>query len=175
MKDTHEIIKCPACGTPMEKIYIQSAQCNIDVCLNGCGGIFFDNYEFKKMDEKHEDIKELEQAMQGKEFNRVDLTKDRYCPKCGAKMMKNFIDVNHEIETDTCYECGSVFLDNNELFDIRKQYNTEEDRANAFNRAFLKQHSEELLNLEAESKERESRRSPMYKFYRNVIAKYLDL
>ncbi len=54
--DTLETIKCPACGKEMEKVFIPSEGINIDICTNGCGGIFFDNREFDKFNEGHEDI-----------------------------------------------------------------------------------------------------------------------
>ena len=53
MSDTKEIISCPACQTDMKKIYIANVDKNIDFCPN-CGGLYFDNREFKKFDEKHE-------------------------------------------------------------------------------------------------------------------------
>jgi len=28
----------------------------VDVCQNGCGGIWFDNFELEKVDEKHETL-----------------------------------------------------------------------------------------------------------------------
>ena len=32
----------------MEKIFISDANINVDICLNGCGGILFDNRELEK-------------------------------------------------------------------------------------------------------------------------------
>jgi Zn-finger nucleic acid-binding protein len=48
MGDTEEIIKCPACDNEMQKIFITDKGINIDVCSNGCGGIFFDNKEIQE-------------------------------------------------------------------------------------------------------------------------------
>ena len=56
MADTLDKLACPACGEEMKKIYMQEAGVNIDLCLNGCGGIFFDNREFEKFDEPDENI-----------------------------------------------------------------------------------------------------------------------
>ena len=49
--DTLETIKCPACGKEMEKVFIKSEGINIDICTEGCGGIFFDNREFDTFNE----------------------------------------------------------------------------------------------------------------------------
>ena len=56
MADTLQKIKCPACGREMEKVFIPSEGINLDICTQGCGGIFFDNRELDKFDEKDEDI-----------------------------------------------------------------------------------------------------------------------
>ena len=66
--DTLETIKCPACGKDMEKIFIKSEGINIDICTKGCGGIFFDNREFKKFDEQHENLDEIIQAAENNTF-----------------------------------------------------------------------------------------------------------
>lgn len=52
MGDTEEIIKCPACDNEMQKIFITDKGINIDVCSNGCGGIFFDNKEIQEFSDK---------------------------------------------------------------------------------------------------------------------------
>ena len=51
MVDNLEEIACPACGKKMHKVFMTEQNLNIDVCLDGCGGIYFDNREFKKFDE----------------------------------------------------------------------------------------------------------------------------
>ena len=48
MSDNKQTINCPACGKEMVKVFDKEKGINIDICLNGCGGIFFDNREFEK-------------------------------------------------------------------------------------------------------------------------------
>ena len=43
MSDTAKTIKCPACGMEMVKIFDPGINMSVDVCVNGCGGIFFDD------------------------------------------------------------------------------------------------------------------------------------
>lgn len=131
MFDNDEIINCPACGEKMEKIYVDSARVYVDVCLNGCGGIYFDNREFKKMDEKSENIDSLLEALKDKEFAPVDETAQRKCPVCGAIMHKNYSSIKKEIQVDDCYACGGKFLDNGELSKIRNEYGTDSERLSA--------------------------------------------
>lgn len=130
MVDNADItINCPACGKEMHKIYMPEQGVNLDVCVDGCGGIYFDNREFNKFDENHEDITPLVKAFENKTFIGVDTTVQRECPVCGNIMVKNFASPKKEVQVDECYSCGGKFLDHNELEIIRAQYNTEEERA----------------------------------------------
>ncbi len=129
MADNKNIINCPACGTEMVKIFMPDQNINLDVCVNGCGGIYFDNREFKQFDEQHENIDKIVEALKDKTFIEVDQTKTRICPVCGANMVKNYSSVKREIEIDECYFCGGKFLDNDELVKIREEYPTEAERS----------------------------------------------
>ncbi len=128
MKDTYENLICPACGTPMKKIYINNKDLFLDVCLDGCGGIWFDNRELQKFDEKAEDITAIKNAYAGKTFKKIDKTVDRKCPKCHKNMVKNSVSAKQEISIDECYFCGGKFFDYQELEQMRNQYNSDEER-----------------------------------------------
>lgn len=121
MADTQKIINCPACGTEMVKIFMPEQNINLDVCVNGCGGIYFDNREFQKFNEGHENIDPVINALQDKTFKEVDQRKPRICPVCGANMVKNHSSNSRKIEIDECYFCGGKFLDNGELIKIREE------------------------------------------------------
>ena len=122
-------IECPACGKTMKKVYMKEQGIYLDVCSEGCGGIYFDNREFKKFDEPHEDISPLKEVLDGKKFKKVYESEKRFCPVCGMPMVKNYASARHEIEVDDCYGCGGKFLDYKEIDKIRAQYNTEKERA----------------------------------------------
>ena len=128
MADTLKPIKCPACGNTMEKIFIPSAGINLDICTDGCGGIYFDNREFGMFDESNEDISKILEKVQGKKFAKVNEEMTRVCPNCGAKMVKNHSSINQAIEVDDCYSCGGKFLDNSELQKIRQEYQNNDER-----------------------------------------------
>jgi hypothetical protein len=128
MADTLKILKCPACGKEMEKVYIPSQGINLDVCTNGCGGIYFDNREFKYFDEQNEDISIILEKLKDKTFTKVSDKDTRFCPNCGAKMIKNHSSIKQTIEVDDCYTCGGKFLDNGELVKIRQEYENNNER-----------------------------------------------
>lgn len=129
MADTFKTLKCPACQKEMIKIFIPSEGVNVDVCLNGCGGIYFDNREFSHFDEQHENIEEILEATKDKSFDKVNEYFPRSCPVCGARMVKNFASPKREVQIDECYKCGGKFLDNGELQKIRAEYKTQEERS----------------------------------------------
>ncbi len=127
--DNNLDLNCPACGKPMKKVYLPKIDIHLDVCTNGCGGIYFDTREFKKVDEQHEDITVLTEILDNKEFKKVDENKTRICPVCNNIMVKNFSSAKHQIQVDDCYHCGGKFLDHLELERIRAEYLTEHERA----------------------------------------------
>lgn len=128
MADNYEFIKCPACGKIMKKVFLENQGFIVDICLDGCGGIWLDTRELKKIDEKSEDITPISEAKKGREFIKVDTTMDRDCPICHKPMVKNHVSAKQEITIDECYTCGGKFFDHSELEAMRKQYNSDDER-----------------------------------------------
>lgn len=118
MADTKKIINCPACDCEMKKIVVPEVNTCIDICIDGCGGIFFDNRELEKFDEPHENADEILKAVEGRTFKSVDTEGVRSCPVCGIQMTKMGA-ANGNVEIDVCNQCGGKFLDNGELQKIR--------------------------------------------------------
>ena len=138
MADTRTTINCPACGTQMKKIFIPETGIHVDICLDGCGGIYFDNREFKAFDEQAELLNEVILEAESSTFNiNIDRDALRICPGCGAKMVKNPTSIKGGIIIDDCYTCGGKFLDHGELTKIRAEYATEKERSEAAIQALL--------------------------------------
>lgn len=120
MTDTkHYIMDCPACGKQMKKVFIENANINVDICTEGCGGIFFDNRELEKFDEEHENADEIFEALKGKEYTPTDENEVRICPICDTPMVK--LGGKNSTQIDVCNLCGGKFLDNGELQKIREE------------------------------------------------------
>lgn len=139
MADTHTKINCPACGKEMKKIFITELGFNIDICADGCGGIYLDNREFQKIDEQHEHVDQIIQDLENADFSHVQIDENavRVCPVCGTNMVKNPTSVKGDIIIDECYNCGGKFLDHGELTRIREEFATEKERSEAAIKAFL--------------------------------------
>jgi len=63
MADTLKTITCLVCNNEMEKLYIKGTNFNIDICLNGCGGMFFDNRELEKFNKLEENKDKILQVI----------------------------------------------------------------------------------------------------------------
>lgn len=172
MKDTKETLICPACGEKMEKIKAPESDFYIDICTNGCGGMYFDNRELEKLDEKSENVDFIFEALKGKTFKPATNNDVRICPACGSNMVKNFASTKREIEIDCCYTCGGKFLDYGELEKLRNQYETEADRSDDFMEDFMKIHGAELKKTEMEANKLASERSFFRKMFLSVYEKF---
>lgn len=159
MNDTIETIKCPACGKDMHKILMSESRTCLDVCLDGCGGIFFDGQELKHFDENKESIDELTDALKNRTFQQVDETQTRICPVCGNKMVKNNVSIKKEIVIDECYNCGGKFFDHGELTKMRNQYATEEERRQDLLSATYKDFGMKIEQMEIQNQINKAKRS----------------
>lgn len=119
MPDSYQTLRCPACGNVMKKIFIPALGINIDICTEGCGGLYFDCKELQ-MFQKGSDagMEEINEALAGRTYTPVAEDQVRVCPSCATKMVKTFIK-GLNVQVDTCYNCGGVFLDYGELDSIR--------------------------------------------------------
>ena len=169
MADNFKTIKCPACQNEMVKVFIPEQGINIDICLNGCGGIYFDNREFQFFDEPHENIDKIVEALEGKHFIETDESLPRTCPVCGARMTKNFGSIKKQIQVDECYACGGKFLDKGELEKIRAEYTTEAERSADILKEVYSTIGSEIIELEKENEELKGKRSCLKKLFDRLI------
>jgi len=145
-------MKCPACSSTLQEV--EAGEIKVDVCRNGCGGVWFDNFEFKKVDEQHESTGESLLEIDRNPNVTVDYSVKRQCPRCEDQpMLKHFVSAKREVEVDECPACGGIWLDTGELRSIRAQYATEEERAAAANEYFQSVFGEELAAMKSKSEE----------------------
>lgn len=118
MADTLEKIICPGCGKEMKKIFLNGQNVYIDICLDGCGGILFDNREFEKCDDSFENVNALKEAVENKTFEKTDDSAIRTCSICNTPMVKMGAGKGN-VKIDYCNVCGAKYLDHGELETIR--------------------------------------------------------
>ncbi len=117
---------CPVCkNTMVEKDF---GGVMVDVCANGCKGMWFDWLELSKLDETHEGAGQaLAEALMSERVK--DDGRDRIaCPKCQKPMLPHLYQSSKEVTVDECYLCGGFFLDAGELKIIKESFMSEEER-----------------------------------------------
>lgn len=119
--DCLETLNCPACNKALYKIFLPELNFNIDLCIDGCGGVFFDNREFEKMRTPDVNISTLNDLVNQREYIKIASSLPRVCSTCGTKMLKTKVGKGL-VEIDVCPVCGAKFLDANELEAIREAY-----------------------------------------------------
>ena len=94
----------------------------VDVCQDGCGGIWFDAFELQQVDEQNEVAGEPLLHIRRDERIVVDPLRKRECPRCaGMKLHRHFFSAKRRIEVDECPNCGGYWLDAGELAQIRAE------------------------------------------------------
>src|SRR6185312_14840058 len=118
-------MKCPVCQKNMSEQDFGGVK--VDVCRDGCKGIWFDCFELSKLDEKNEGVgNALQEALhypRVNDENRGNLT----CPKCEKSMHRHLYKSDKEVNVDECYNCGGFFLDSGELTEIREHHMSEQE------------------------------------------------
>ncbi len=164
-------MKCPACTNAMTEVKLQDIA--VDVCQDGCGGVWFDWFELKKVDEPHEAIGEdLMHVARGADVT-LQAEGKRACPRCeGMPMLKHFASVKRDVQVDECPNCAGYFLDYGELNAIRDQFETENDRKEAAEAIFADMFDEGLDQLHAESEEKAERAQGLARMFRFLLPSY---
>ena len=113
-------MRCPVCNNGLT-LY-PTGSITVDVCAGGCGGIWFDAFELKKVDETNEPVAgELLSLTKDRDV-KIDTTKRLFCPRCAEMaMMRHFFSARRRTMVDECPNCGGFWLDAGELGDVREE------------------------------------------------------
>jgi Zn-finger nucleic acid-binding protein len=164
-------MECPACGHALTEITVGGLA--VDVCRGGCGGIWFDQLELKKVDEPHESLGEALLAIERDPSVVVDFERRRTCPRCiGQVMMRHYFSIRRQIEVDECPRCAGFFLDAGELQAIREQFSSEGDKDAAAQAAFSDQFAPQLQAMRAESEKKAARARSVARLFRFILPSY---
>lgn len=164
-------MKCPACGNAMKEIQVQDIA--VDVCEGGCGGVWFDWFELKKVDEPHEAPGEVLLNVTRDESVVVNPNAKRACPRCdGQTMWRHFASVNREVAVDECPKCAGFFLDYGELNAIRDQFATEDERSEAAEELMAQMFDGELAKLEQASDDQLEKSRRLAHMFRFLLPSY---
>jgi len=136
---------CPACQTVMQRENFGIAF--VDVCGDGCRGIWFDGGELARLDHERKGAgPALREALKAAATEAVE--RPIRCPRCDVEMDTLAYELHQEVEIDSCPDCAGVFLDAGELAAIRSREWTADERkrvrARSWRRRRRKRRREEL-------------------------------
>lgn len=164
-------MNCPACGHGLSPI--TTADLTVDACVDGCGGIWFDQFELKKVDEAHEAAGEALLSIPRQPDREVNREKRYSCPKCpDIVMMRHYSSAKRQVVVDDCPNCGGVWLDEGELAAIRGEFASEAERTQR-NEAYLDEAlSGHVRELSAESSAQLERAQRFARMFRYLCPSY---
>lgn len=146
-------MQCPACDNALRPITVGTL--TVDACDGGCGGLWFDAFELKKVDETHESAGEDLLNLRRDPSVQVDHDQRRSCPKCPSiVMMRHYTSPKKLVLVDQCPGCGGYWLDAGELAALRSEHSSEVERDQAMRERLSEMFDPLLETASAERKER---------------------
>src|SRR6266571_4459582 len=96
-------MNCPACGTAMTEMTAGDA--NVQACKGGCGGLWFDEWQLRKVDQPDQ--------------------------SAGEALLHIEQNAAVKLDPDERPKCEGLFLDPGELAEIRSDYRSDDERRKA--------------------------------------------
>ena len=118
---------CPSCNNILSAF--NAGNIIVDICKNGCGGIWFDRGELFKVDNSQESEGLLLLNIKKASQEKLNFNPEKFCPICeGVKMRTHFYSPKQNAEVDECDKCGGIWLDDSELEKIRVLFANDEEK-----------------------------------------------
>lgn len=153
----NRILNCPACNNTLTPC--DTGSITVDICINGCGGIWFDRGELNKIDNGEETEGLVLYGIEKSPDVKVDSNAEKFCPVCkDKKMAKHSYSPKQNIEIDQCDICGGIWLDDCELEKIRELFKNDGEKQ-AYEKVFVTNLCNQLIN---EAEETNRKNAPWY-------------
>jgi uncharacterized protein len=128
-------MRCPACSRTLTAVTISSV--TVDVCREGCAGVWFDQGELGSLDAATEDERRILGELTSRPTISVDASRRYRCPKCpDSVLMRHFFSAKRAVTVDECPTCAGIWLDSGELQWIRAEDESEPARKRAARLSF---------------------------------------
>ena len=119
-------MKCPVCSNELHEYNAGSIQ--VDICRDGCSGIWLDKSELEKCDEYDEPFPQDLLRIRKIANVVIDYNKVRSCPRCASQTLTRVVlDPEIRFEIDLCPKCKGNWLDIGELENIRRKQKKESE------------------------------------------------
>lgn len=161
---------CPACGKALSEF--EAGGLKVDICRDGCGGVWFDWFELSKVDEPSEEVGNALLAL-CPQTGVTPGSAQRQCPRCaGQPMQRHYFSVRRQVQVDECPACGGFWLDAGELGRIRALFASEESAREAAQVLFAGLVEEHFAGERAASEERLRRARRFAHLFRFLCPSY---
>lgn len=111
-------MECPVCHHPLAEF--DAGEFQVDICRDGCSGMWFDQGEFEKCTSHERPFPEELLRVNRAPNVLIDRSKPRHCPKCSHSQMGRIeLDPEINFEVDYCEGCHGYWLDVGELGHLR--------------------------------------------------------
>jgi Zn-finger nucleic acid-binding protein len=142
----------------------------VDVCKGGCGGMWFDQLELKRLDEPLESAGQILLDIEVDPGVSVDRSERRQCPKCDdITLMRFFYSPRQQVEVDHCAGCGGHWLDLGELRGVRSLYPSDAEREAHLEQIIQEMWGDELAAAEKRAEEAAGKKSIVRKMFEFIV------
>lgn len=113
-------MKCPVCSRGL--VEYSAGSFTVEICRDGCSGIWFDKAELEKCDQHHEPFPTDLLRLRKNASVVIDRNKERDCPRCSSNQVleRILLDPETRFEIDRCPRCEGNWLDIGELDRMRR-------------------------------------------------------
>src|SRR4051812_44106043 len=123
-------MRCPACNRTLAAVTIVSV--TVDVCREGCAGVWFDQGELRSLAGLTEDERRILFELTNRPTVIVQTSPTYRCPKCpDSVLMRHFFSATSAVTVDECPTCAGIWLDSGKFQQISAEDRSDEARNRA--------------------------------------------
>jgi len=126
---------------------IAAGDVKVQTCKGGCGGLWFDEWTLRKVDQPDQSAGESLLNIPQNASVKVDQSQRRKCPRDSVVMMRHFWSVKRDVVVDECPQCEGMFLDPGELTGIRADYKSDAERHKAAEAYYSEMFDQQLAGM----------------------------
>lgn len=162
---------CPSCTSLLTSFEVGGV--HLDICAGGCGGIWFDQGELRRLDEPHEVVDDWLWQIETNALLNIDFERRRRCPRCiETLMLRHYWSIQKRVLIDVCQTCAGYWLDDGELRTIRSLYKTEAERKQAAMEHFTHLMAEPLAAERQRSEAENEKLKAVARMFRHITPSY---